>query len=763
MLVHIATLMPKNLSHEVANTGTAELSVAGMTCNNCARHVAEALREIPGVTSTNVSLESGRVTVRLNREAPPKLSELIRAVNEAGYTASLVQSSELHQKGGSWSPLAGWRFNALVGSISTAFLMAGEWALGWHDAGWFRWTAFCLASVVQLLCGAKFYRGAWNQLKTGSSNMDTLVSLGSTTAYLFSVWALLFSPGTHLYFLEAAGIITFVSIGHWIEARVSSRASNTLRNLLNLAPASARRRNVDGSDISVPVSDLKINDHIILRPGDSIPTDAEVISGDSTVNESMLTGEALPATKKMGDKLFAGTLNLDGQVLARVCATGEDTALARIVATVERAQNSRAEIQRLGDRVSNVFVPVVIVCAVLTALWWGLFFPQAQALNHFLFGSIHLHHLPETPLSAAFIYATAVLIVACPCAMGLATPIAIMAGTNAAAARGILIRDGIALEKAGKISAVIFDKTGTLTEGKPTVIEKQILNSKSSLDPIQVAAALGRRSNHPLSRAIGSLSADDLQLTQWQEIRGSGVQGNIEQSGASITIRLGSLPWLAQSGIENKGIQFSEKWMEQGATILGLTWETELIALFALQDNIKRGAAEVIKNLQAKNYSVYLVTGDNHRTARALASAAGIPLENVAAEVRPENKAEFVKKLQSSGRGVAFVGDGINDAPALEQADLGIAVSKASDIAMEAADIILLNSDIHAIPETLALAGATLRTVKQNLFWAFFYNAASIPLAALGLLSPLLCAVAMGGSDLIVIGNALRLRRSKFS
>ena len=750
--------MPKNLKTSIENSPTTELAVSGMTCNNCARHVSEALRDLSGVSNVNVSLEAGTATVQWRAE--PAVSDAIGALKEAGYGATVREKSGT--KANQWSPLAGWRFNTVIGSIATIFLLGGEWIFHLSSESWFRWTAFVVGTLVQLFCGAKFYRGAWAQLKTGSSNMDTLVSLGSTTAYVFSVWALFSNSAAHLYFMEAVGIITFVSVGHWLEARVSTRASSALRNLLQLAPQTARLRNPDGSEREVPVADLELGDIIVLRPGDRVPTDGEVVSGDSTLNESMLTGEAMPVVKRPGDQVFGGTSNMDGQIVVRVSALGESTALAQIVAAVQRAQNSRAEIQRLGDRVSNVFVPIVIACALLTGLWWGLFFEHAQSLNHTLFGVFHLHHMPETPISAAFIYAAAVLIVACPCAMGLATPIAIMAGTNAAAARGILIRDGLALEKAGKISAVIFDKTGTLTTGKPVVAEKQIIpEAKFASRAIDLAAALAHRSHHPLSRAIAQLGNAPIDFAQWQELRGAGVQAKFTEAGREISVQLGSLTWLEQSGVTNKNAQLAEQWMEQGSTVLALACDRELTAIFALQDGLKPGAAEVVKLLQEQNLAVYLLTGDNARTARALASQAGIAAANVAAGVRPEKKADFVKELQRQGKRIAFVGDGINDAPALEQADLGIAVAKASDIASEAADIILLKSDIHAIPETLGLAAATLRTVKQNLFWAFFYNAASIPLAALGLLSPILCAAAMGFSDIIVIGNALRLRRWK--
>jgi Cu+-exporting ATPase len=747
-----------------AASNLTELAVSGMTCSNCARHVTEALQDLPNVASAGVQLEKGTATVRWRSQ--PDIPAAIKAVTDAGYEAKVAPQGSATEKTNVWSPLTSWRATAIIGLICLVPLMAGEWLFHLAMERWFQWLGFGLASIVQVFCGARFYRGAWNQLKIGSSNMDSLVALGSTTAYLFSVWVLFSGQPQHVYFMEAAGIITLISVGHWMEARAGARASSALEGLLKLAPQTARVRDpLSGTEKQVPVSELQEKNLVILKPGDRVPIDGIVTEGASAVDESMLTGESLPVDKKPGDAIYAGTVNVNGQITLRVTATGEETALAGVIAAVQRAQTSRANIQRLGDRVSSVFVPVVVVIAVATALWWGLNYDQAQSLHHFLAPGFWMVHLPDTATAAAFICAAAVLIVACPCAMGLATPVAIMAGTNAAAKRGILIRDGIALEKAGTITAVLFDKTGTLTAGKPTVAEAKVLQ-KLSGEPefeIQILSALARRSNHPLSQAVAKLASRDFAFDHWQEVRGAGVQAEFTVSDKSRLLRMGSIAWLNEKGVAiNPAKNFSEEWMARGATILGFACDQQLIALLALQDTLKPGADAVIHELTSKNLRAYLITGDNKQTAHAIAEKVGIPRENVFAEVRPEQKAILVKELQQRGEKIAFVGDGINDAPALEQADLGIAVSKASDIAHEASDIILLNSDIHAIPETLALASATLRTIKQNLFWAFFYNAAAIPLAALGFMSPLLCAAAMGLSDLVVIGNALRLRHRNF-
>jgi Cu+-exporting ATPase len=598
------------------------------------------------------------------------------------------------------------------------------------------------------------------------------------------------------------------------------------------------------TEVETPVAELQPGDRIVLKPGDRVPTDGVVLTGASAVDEAMLTGESAPVDKKPGGEVYAGTVNLNGRLVVRVTATGEGTALARVIAAVQRAQSSRADIQRLGDRVSSVFVPMIVCVAAGAALWWGLAFDSAQRFHNALAPWLWHGHLPATAAAAAFIVAAAVFIVACPCAMGLATPAAIMAAANAAARRGILIRDGIALEKAGRVTTVVFDKTGTLTQGKPVVVKfqgfaegadihsfgrfpltpalspgergnhppapDQALMPVTGLSEAEqrlfsLAAALARNSSHPLSQAIARAaetsaasgqreqspaslacctSADDSPspggegrgeggriifppglkspppLTDWREISGSGVQAALNDAAGAAIVRLGSVSWLRESGVNMAaGEAFMTEWSAQGASLVGLARDHTLTGIFALQDTLKPGAAEVVAQLRRQGLKICLLTGDNPLTAAGIARQTGIPAENVFAGVRPDQKAERVKDLQARGEKVAFVGDGINDAPALTQADLGIAVSRASDIARDAADIILLKSEIAAVPEALDLARATLRIIKQNLFWAFFYNALAVPLAATGFASPVICAAAMGCSDIIVIGNALRLLR----
>ncbi len=747
-----------------------------MTCSGCARQVTEAIQTVAGISSASVSLQDKSAVIRWQADATPDLRQVIQAIEAAGFEARPSASSGTNTAHDAHARESLWSSTAFLGVIPTALLMAGEWVFKLDGATWYRWTSFALASLVQFGPGRQFYRGAWNQLKAGSSNMDTLVALGSTTAFTYSVWALLTNSGSHLYFMEAAAIISLISLGHWMEAGVGARASDALKALMNLALATARRLDLNGVETEVRLDELRAGDLVVLKPGDRIPTDGQVTEGNSAVDESMLTGESMPVTKTEGSVIYAGTMNQSGRLLLRVTSVGDDTALGHIIAAVERAQSSRANIQRLGDRISNVFVPVVVLIAVSAALWWGLLPEQAHRTAAFLGQYLWTIHPPSSPLAAAVIAAAAVLIIACPCAMGLATPAAIMAGANAAARRGILIRDGVALEKAGTITAIAFDKTGTLTEGRPIVVAQQLFpgGRPADLDESHIAtigASLAAMSNHPLSKTVAEIERARVPLKDFTEHSGRGISAlsENEQSPPRL-LQLGSLRWLAAEGAAVEAAStFAEEWMSQGATVIGLSVDKRLAAAYALRDTLKPGARELLQRLALRRGSealgIYIVSGDSEKTVQAIARELGLgssTRSEVFAETRPEQKAAIVRQLQERGERVAFVGDGINDAPALEQADLGIAVSRASDVARQAADIILLRSEISAIPESLALAHATLRTIKQNLFWAFFYNAVGIPLAALGFMSPVLCAAAMGLSDLVVIGNALRLRHWKY-
>ena len=768
--------LPTIAADAANDSSTTELLVEGMTCQNCARHVTEAIQSAPGVHSASVSLEKKRASVRWNTAVERNLPAVISAIQRAGFAAKATQRETA---GDSSSAPASWQFNLWLGLAVTGVLMIGEWVFGLAMTPWFQWLAFGLAGVVQVFCGAQFYRGAWRQLKVGGSNMDTLVALGSTTAFGLSCWVLFNGAGGHVYFMEAAAIISLISTGHWLEARVSEKAGGALRSLLNLAPQTARRISPhpgpvpkgEGTDATsslkskafgsipvlkrilplpagegrgegnfnlktldfskskignwqpaieteVPVSSLNIGDRIALRPGDRVPVDGVVLEGESAVDEAMLTGESVPADKKSGNELFAGTMNLNGRLLMRVTATGEATALAHIIAAVQRAQTSRADIQRLGDRISSVFVPAIVCVALAAGLWWGFAPNSAHQVHDWLAQFLWPAHLPMG-VATAFIVAAAVLIVACPCAMGLATPAAIMASANTAARRGILVRDGVALEKAGNVTAVIFDKTGTLTMGKPEVVAMAVVSphpdpllrgegtatttlrnpiasdSIPALEQVlplptgegrgegnavaQIAADLARHSTHPISQAIAKISAEKVAITGWREIRGCGVEAKSQNSFSFAppkrgegfvtseslasspqpspplreererTARLGSLPWLRESGVDvSAGEQFIEEWSGQGATLVGLASDQTLLGLFAVRDAVKANARQVVEQLQRQGLKIYLLTGDNSLTAASIAKQVGIAAENVFAEVRPEQKAGFVKKLQAA-------------------------------------------------------------------------------------------------------------------
>jgi len=827
-----------------------------MTCANCARHVTDAIHSVPGVRNAVVLLDQNNAVVHWKDGAVEDVPAIVKAVTAAGYEAKAVPKESCGCHSGHEAPVRR-DIGLWLGIFVTVFLMAGEWIFGLMMTPWFQWLSFAMAAAVQVIAGAPFYRGAWRQLKAGQSNMDTLVALGSSTAFGFSTWALLYRNPGELYFMEAAAIITLITIGHRFEAMATAKAGAALKSLMRLAPQTARRiqkvengsqktdgmekipepldlktasftpaavpdpkpksvtikipsiaageprpdpavspsaipnlppkvdRTVSGSILpaapvaleqEVPISTLQPDDLIALRPGDRIPVDGVVAEGASAVDESTLTGESVPIDKKAADELYAGTMNLNSRLVMRVTATGDATALAQVIVAVQRAQTSRADIQRLGDRISSIFVPVVVAIAVIAGLWWTL---DQESARH-LFMTLSPYLWPTHPYSgfgAGFIIAASVLIIACPCAMGLATPAAIMAAANAAARRGILIRDGIALEKAGRITGVVFDKTGTLTTGRMEVVTFTSVDLATPAAPSEkpgtaagllqatskLAASLARHSTHPVSRAIAEFATGDVPTKDWRELEGSGVEARAQtNAGEWKQVRLGSPRWFGDLNIDLSAAQkFISDHSLQGATVVALAIDNRLAGLFAVRDGVKAGAADIIQQLQQQGLKTFLVTGDHVTVAMNLAKRVGITGKNVFAEMRPAQKAALLKELQAKGDRIAFVGDGINDAPALTQADLGIAVGRASDIAREAADIVLLKSEVEAVPEALGLARATLRVIKQNLFWAFFYNALGVPLAALGFISPIFCAAAMGVSDLIVIGNALRLLKWK--
>ncbi len=735
--------------------------IEGMTCENCANQVRQAIAAVEDIGYIRIDLASGTATVKSRRPREELELQIFRAVADAGYRASSI----VRKSGEPESPAGANffdRYRVIAALTVLAFLMLSEWLLGWHRQAWFGWLSFGLALFVQTACGRHFYLSAWRQLKQGKSNMDTLVSLGSTAALGYSAFVLVSGTEQPLYFMEAVGIVALISLGHHIEGRVSRQVSRVVETLMAMAPEKASLLRDNGTAERVPVASLVPGSRIRLAPGERVPVDARVLDGASSCDESMLTGEPVPVEKKAGQPVHAGTLNQSGTLTAVVTGTGDDTALARIIATVERAKNSRADIQRLADRICSVFVPAVLVVALTTFLSWSLFPEETAALHGLLAPWLWNLAIPSSPVAAGVVYLIAVLIVACPCAMGLATPIAVMAGTNAAAQRGILFRDGRAMERSGYLDRIVFDKTGTLTRGQPEVIALHHLNTAEPA-PNDLLAALAAPSRHPLSQALANYldpsAKEPVAWLDWKELPGKGVEAvrSAEDGEAKIIYRLGALPWLAELGIDCRPVdELISTSADTGAIIIAAAGPRGLIAVVVLNDQIKPEARKMISQLKSMGYSLTLASGDRRATAEFVGRK--LELDTILAEVPPERKAQYVLERQRRGEKICFVGDGINDAPALEQADLGIAVSSASDLARESADIILLRSDIPAIPQAIRLAQATLRTIRQNLFWAFFYNAVGIPLAALGFLHPLLCAAAMGCSDLVVVGNAVRLR-----
>ncbi|MCS1412062.1 MAG: putative copper-importing P-type ATPase A [Verrucomicrobia subdivision 3 bacterium] len=742
----------------------AVFKISGMTCAYCVQQVREALLSVDGVSDASVYLSEESASVRWQSDPQRDDAKIIQALEVTGYAASLISESLLPTK---IPACSGWRSGMVFAVVALAFFMVSEWILGWRHQAWFRWVAFVVALSIQIFCGSRFYASAWRQLKMGRSNMDTLVSLGSSTAFAYSVYILFTNAAQPLYFMESVGIIAFVSVGHYIEGLVVSKASGALESLMALTPNRAKLVQDDGTTVEVDAASLSPGQRIQIAPGEQVSVDGQILQGASICDESMLTGESLPVEKSAEQLVYAGTINLSGPLMVEVTGSGAGTVLARIIKVVESAQNSRAEVQKLADRISSVFVPIVVFIALGTMLWWMLRPAQAGALHTWL--SIYLWStvIPASAMAAGVVHSAAVLIIACPCAMGLATPMAIMAGINAAAKQGVLIRDGNALERSGTITQILFDKTGTLTQGKPEVVVIETFGNDQT-DPTDILVALAAPSQHPLSKALAkhlSRANSPGNWTTWKEIPGKGIKASrrLPISGVEETYRLGSLRWLAETGANvSQAQELASHHTCEGATVIALATPQGIAAVIALRDPIKPGAAEVVQTLKRMKVSIAMVSGDQQPTATAIARELGIPSSAVHADTSPEQKASVVKTLQKSGEKVCFVGDGINDAPALEQADLGIAVRAASDIAKESADIILLRSDIQAILQALTMARATLCTIKQNLFWAFFYNTAGIPLAAFGFLSPLLCAAAMGLSDLVVIGNALRLRFRRF-
>ena len=715
-----------------------QLRIEGMTCASCVTRVEKALRKVPGVTAATVNLATETATVA-TRGLADGVAPLLAALAKAGYPAQPVQDAQAA------APAAGepawplWVAGALSLPLvlpMVAMLWGGHWMLP-------AWLQFLLATPVQFGFGWRFYRAGWKALRAGSGNMDLLVALGTSAAYGLSLYEWL-RPGAgampHLYFEAAAVVITLVMLGKWLEARAKRQTTAAIRALQALRPETARVRR-DGVDVDLPLSLVRVGDLVVVRPGERLPVDGEVVEGASEVDESLITGESLPVARHAGDRVTGGAVNGSGLLLLRTRAVGAESTLARIVRLVESAQAKKAPIQRLVDRVSAVFVPVVIGLALLTGLGWGLVAGQWQQ---------------------GLLNAVAVLVIACPCALGLATPAAIMAGTGVAARRGILIQDAQALELAHRIGVVAFDKTGTLTEGRPRVVAVQPVDGDEAA-LLRQAAALQAGSEHPLAKAVVQAARDQgLAVPAASELRavaGRGIEGRIDGG----RLHLGSARWMDELGVDRAALETAAQALQgEGRTVSWLALQADaaparLLGLLAFGDTVKPTAAEAVRRLHALGVRTVLVSGDNRGSAQAVAAQLGI--DDVRAEVLPADKAAVVAALHGRAEVVAMVGDGINDAPALAAADVGIAMATGTDVAMHAAGVTLMRGDPALVAEAIGLSRATTAKIRQNLFWAFGYNVIGIPLAAFGLLNPVLAGAAMAFSSVSVVGNALLLQR----
>jgi len=729
---------------------TLTLPLEGMTCASCVVRVEKALHHLDGVESANANLATEAVTVSFD-PAKTTVSAMAEAVASAGYTLVVREERERQPDDTSTiqeRALAALQRELLIAAIVTVPIVAASMnssfvqslGIASEDLGKL---LFLAASVVMFVSGRRFFSVAWKLTRHWTADMNTLVAIGTGTAYLYSGIVVLFPSwlGNHahagdLYFDSAAVIVTLVLFGRWLEARARRKAFDSIRNLLRLQPKFAHRVR-DGWEEDIPTESVKTGDVLVLRPGEKIPVDGIVIDGQSAIDESMLTGESMPVDRASGGRVVGGTLNLTGSFRMRTTAVGSSTVIAGIIRFVQEAQGSKAPIQRLVDRVAAVFVPVVIALAVLTFLT-----------------AYFIGHLPFTNAMMNFI---AVLIVACPCALGLATPTAIIVGTGLGASNGILIRNAEILERAHRISTVVFDKTGTLTNGKPVVSDFTVSDQSDRKSILQYASSLEMRSEHPLARAIVARAAEEgIQHLDVESFGARAGMGSTGQIGRKEVI-VGNESLMNERALGYQPfVPMIEEWKREGKTIALVAVAGVVCGSFGFSDTLRPGTREVITGLKDNGIAVAMITGDNERTAGAIGSEAGVG--EIIAGVLPDEKGKQIRRLQLGGKVVAMVGDGINDAPALAQADVGIAMGRGTDIAMEAADITLAGNDLSAVSRTIMLSRRTMRTVKQNLFWAFIYNCISIPLAAAGLLTPALAAAAMAMSSVSVVSNSLRLR-----
>ncbi len=734
-----------------------ELAIEGMTCASCVRRVEQVLLALPGVVQASVNLATEKAAVSYLADVTSR-EQLEKAVREAGYTP--VRKEEAKSSGN--ETLAGLGRDLRLAALLTLPLLVismgpllapafGDWLEELAPGRIWRWLEMLLATPVVFYAGRRFFRGGVAELRHKSPGMNTLVMFGTAAAYAYSLLALLapgvFPAGTaHTYFEAAAVIVTLILLGKYLEAAAKGRTSDAIRKLMELGAKKARVLR-EGREVELPIEELLVGDLIRVRPGERIPTDGEVVEGESYVDESMLTGEPLPVRKQPGDELVGATVNQGGSLLVRATRVGADTVLARIIRMVEEAQQSKPPVQQLADRVAAVFVPAVLLVAILTFAAWMLLGPEPR-------------------LNYAFVAAVSVLLIACPCAMGLATPTAIMVASGRGAQNGVLFRKGTAIEELARVDTVVFDKTGTITAGRPQLTDLIPAPGWSREELLRLVAAVEALSEHPLARALSEAAGEDLPPAEsFSAVPGYGAGARVEGR----TVHVGSSRFMERLRADPSGYAVSQRELEeQGRTVVFAAVDGKVAGLLAISDPLEEGSREAVAALKSMGLRLVMLTGDAERSARAVARAVGI--DDVLSEVLPEGKAAAVAALQEEGRKVAFVGDGINDAPALARADVGVAIGSGTDVAVEAGDVVLMRGDLRAVVGARRLAEKTLATIYWNLFWAFGYNVALVPVAAgvlypfTGLLlHPALAAGAMSLSSIFVLSNSLRLRYFSFA
>ncbi|TYB33603.1 MAG: copper-translocating P-type ATPase [Flexistipes sinusarabici] len=719
-----------------------ELNVKGMTCAACSSRIEKKLNKMSGVLNATVNLTTEKASVEYI-DGLLDVQDFIETIDSLGYQAFTQEDDEKGEREGvteGQKQLFKFIFSAilsfplLLGMVLNLFSIKFAGGLLTKPL-----VQIILATPVQFYAGWQFYKGAYKNLKHLTANMDVLVAMGTSAAYFYSVYNIF--AGGHLYFETSAILITLILLGKYLEARAKEKTSDAIEKLMNLAPQKARILR-QGETMEVSVEEVVPGDTVIVKAGEKLPVDGEITEGSPTIDESMLTGESIPAERKEGDEVFCGTINKFKPFRYKATKVGEDTTLSQIIKIVEDAQSSKAPIQRFADIISGYFVPAVIAVAVLTFVIWYFFISG---------GSVEASLMPSI----------AVLVIACPCALGLATPTSIMVGTGKGAENGILFKGGAYLEQLGNVNAFCFDKTGTLTKGKPSVKSVEVLTEEySEEDIIKITASLENHSEHPLAAAIVQYygeSDDLLNASDIETVPGGGVRGKVEEK----NVLVGSPGFIEQNlNIDESDKQRIADLQGEGQTVVVVLIDDKAAGLIGIADTIRKDAKEVVRKLKSEGIKVYMITGDNRKTANKIAELLGI--DEVLAEVKPSDKADKIKQLQSEGYKVAMAGDGINDAPALATSDLGIAVGSGSDVAVETGDITIMSDNLMNVYKAVSLSRATIKNIKQNLFWALIYNTLGIPVAAFGFLNPVIAGGAMAFSSVSVVSNALRLKKWRF-